>query len=142
MKSKKPTELSQAIDHLKESLKLEYSIIIHMPRIASAIKDEEIKEMAQMLGNASVKHADTVANAISALGGNPEWSFDPAPMGESLVEIFEKQLDKEKLALQLHQKNASLITDKNLKLRFAQLAKDEEWHIKIVNDILSRLRET
>lgn len=141
MKEKKPSKSSQILDLLNRALKLEYSIIIHMPRIASGIKDEETKDLAITLGNASVKHADTVANAITSLGGNPEWGFEAAPMGKDLIEIFEQQLDKEKLARDLHQQSANLISDKLLKLRFAQLAKDEEGHIQIVNDILARLRQ-
>jgi bacterioferritin len=141
MKGKKPAESSQIVDLLNQALKLEYSIIIHMPRIASTIEDEKTREMAHILGNASVKHADTVANAISTLGGNPEWAWESVPVGKDLVEIFEKQLDKEKLALQLHKDSASLIQDRTLKLKFEQLARDEEWHIKVVNDILLRLRE-
>jgi len=112
-----------------------------MPRIASTIEDEKTREMAHILGNASVKHADTVANAISTLGGNPEWAFESVPIGKDLVEIFEKQLDKEKLAMQLHKESASLIQDRTLKLKFEQLAIDEEGHIQIVNDILLRLRQ-
>ncbi len=142
MKGKKPAKSLQVLDLLSRALKLEYSIIIHMPRIASSIKDEETRDMALTLGNASIKHADTVANAISALGGNPEWAFEAVPVGEDLVEIFEQQLDKEKLARQLHQESASLIPDRVLKLRFAQLARDEEEHIQIVNDILVRLRQS
>ena len=138
MKGKKS---SQIVDLLNQALKLEYSIIIHMPRIASSIEGEETREKALILGSASIKHADTVANAISTLGGNPEWAFESVPVGKDMVEIFEKQLDKEKLALKLHQESASLIQDRALKLKFEQLAKDEEWHIKIVKDILLRLRQ-
>ena len=142
MKGNKPAKSTQVLDLLNQALKLEYSIIIHMPRIASAIKDEETRDMAITLGNASVKHADIVANAISTLGGNPEWAFEAAPVGKDLVEIFEKQLDKEKLARQLHQESASLIQDKAFKLKFEQLVRDEEGHIQIVNDILLRLRQS
>ena len=141
MKEKKPSKSSQVLDLLNQALKLEYSIIVHMPRIASTIDDEKTREMAQILGNASVKHADTVANAISTLGGNPEWSFESVPVGKDLVEIFEKQLEKEKLAMQLHKESASLIQDRTLKLKFEQLSRDEEGHIQIVNDILLRLKQ-
>ena len=141
MKGKKPAKSSQIVDLLNQALKVEYTIIIHIPRIASMIDDEEAREKALILGNASIKHADTVASAISILGGNPEWGFESVPLGNDLVEIFEKQLDKEKLALQLHQESASIIQDKALKLKFDQLARDEEWHIKVVNDILLRLRQ-
>ena len=141
MKREKPAKSLQVLDLLDRALKLEYSIIIHIPRIASSIKDEKTREMALELGNASIKHADTVANAISTLGGNPEWAFESAPVGKDLVEIFEKQLEKEELARQLHQESASLIQDRAFKLKFEQLVRDEECHIKIVNDILLRLRQ-
>jgi len=139
MKGKKLAKSSQIVDRLNQALKLEYSIIIHIPRIASIIKDEKTREMALMLGNASIKHADIVASAISELGGSPEWAFQAAPVEEDLVEIFQKQLDKEKLALQLHQDTASLIQDRNLRLKFDQIAREEEEHIQIVNNILERL---
>jgi rubrerythrin len=139
-KEKKTAQSAEILELLKQALKLEYSIIIHMPRIASTIKDEKTREMAQELGTASVKHADIVADAISSMGGIPEWGFEPVPMGKDLVEIFEIQLEKEKQAQQLHEKSASLIKDRDLKLKFKQLASDEEGHAKIVNDILVRLR--
>lgn len=139
-KEKKPAQAAEILDLLNQALKLEYTIIIHMPRIASAIKDEKTREMAQLLGTASVKHADIVANAISSMGGVPEWGFEPVPMGKDLVEIFEMQLEKEKLAQKLHEESAGIIKDRDLKLKFKQLASDEQWHIKVVNDILARLR--
>lgn len=132
---------SQIVDQLNQALKLEYSIIIYIPRIASIIEDEKTREMALTLGNAAIKHADTVANAISVLGGNPEWAFESVPVGKGLVEIFKEQLDREKLALQLHQESAGLIQDRSLKLKFEKLARDHERHIQLINDILLRLEQ-
>ena len=139
MKGKKPAKSLQIVDLLNQALKLEYSLIIHIPRIASSITDEKTREMALILENTAIKHADIVARAISELGGSPEWVFGPAPAGEDIVEIFQKQLDREKLALQLHQDSASLIQDRNLKLTFDQMARDHERHIQIINNILERL---
>jgi len=139
MKDEKLSKLVPIVDLLNQALRLEYSVIIHIPRIASSITDEKTREMALTLGNSAIKHADIVARAISALGGRPEWVFDSAPVGKDIVEIFQKQLDKEKLALQLHHDSASLIQDRNLKLTLDQLARDHEWHIQIINDILGRL---
>ncbi|GAI12775.1 unnamed protein product, partial [marine sediment metagenome] len=109
-------------------------------RIASIITDEKTREMALILGNVAIKHADIVARTISSLGGSPEWAFELAPVGKDIVEIFQTQLDKEKLALQLHQDSASLIRNRNLRLKFDQLASDHEWHIQIINNILEELR--
>ena len=92
----------QILDTLNESLKLEYSLIIHYPLINRAIKDPDIKQMVNILGVVSIKHADTVADAITALGGTPQWDFEPAPDEIDLKKIFYPQLEKEKLALKLH----------------------------------------
>jgi len=139
MKGEKSAKSVKIVGLLNQALRLEYSSIIHLPRIASSVTDEKVREMVLILENTSLKHADIVARTISALGGNPDWAFESAPIGENIVEIFQKQLDKEKLALQLHLDSASLIQDRNLKLTFAQLARDHESHIQIINKILERL---
>ena len=46
---------------LNQTLELEYTLIIHYPRIANAIRDRETKQLAQSLGTAYIGHADTVA---------------------------------------------------------------------------------
>lgn len=142
MKREKPAKRLQIVDLLNQALKLEYSVIIHIPRIASSITDKKTREMTLILGNTAIKHADIVASTISALGGNPEWVFEPAPVEQDTVEMFQKQLDKEKMALQLHRDSVSLIQDRNLKLTFDQLARDHEGHIQIINNILERLKGT
>ena len=140
MKDKKnAAKSSRILDSLNQSLQLEYSLVIHYPRIASAIKDEKTREMALALGTASIKHADTVASAISTLGGNPQWSFESYPTEMSIVEIFQKQLEKEKIALQLHQQNTEMCEDISLRHKFSELAREETSHIEIVKNILSRL---
>jgi bacterioferritin len=141
MKNKKPAGSSRVIDLLNRSLSLEYSIIIHMPRVASSIKDQETRALVLLLGSVSIKHADTVAGAISMLGGHPDWSFEPPPVGDDLIDVFRKQLEKERLAQKLHRETAGLVNDKDFKMKFEQMARDEEGHIKIVNDILSKLEQ-
>ncbi|MFC1916361.1 ferritin-like domain-containing protein [Chloroflexota bacterium] len=140
MKGKKPVKSVQLVDLLNQALKLEYSIIIHLPRIVSSITDKKAKEMALLLVNTSMKHADIVASTINTLGGTPEWAFEPAPVGTDMVEILKQQLDRETLARQLHRDSASLIQDWKLRLKFDQLAKDHDRHIQMINNILERLR--
>jgi len=124
---------------LNQTLELEYTLIIHYPRIASAIRDQETKQLAQSLGTASIGHADTVAKAITRLGGTPHWSFGSFPTEMDLKKIFEGQLEKEKLALKLHQQIVGMITDYSIRNDFIKLPKEEESHIKTVEKILTRL---
>jgi bacterioferritin len=127
----------QILDTLNESLRLEYSLIIHYPLINRAIKDPDIKQMVNILGVVSIKHADTVADAITALGGTPQWDFEPAPDEIDLKKIFSAQLEKEKLALKLHSDGAHMALDKTWRTRFEAMAKQEVEHIKLVENILN-----
>ena len=114
-------------------------MIIHYPHIASAIRDLEIKQLAVSLGTASIGHADIVAHAITKLGGTPHWSFGTFPAEMDLKKIFKAQLEKEKLALKLHQQVVGMITDFSIRDEFIGLPKEEELHIKTVEKILARL---
>ena len=135
----KVTGSPELLGLLNQTLELEYTLIIHYPRIASAIRDQETKQLAQSLGTASIAHADTVARAITKLGGNPHWSFGSFPAEMDLKKIFEGQLEKEKLALKLHQQIVGMLTDYSIRNDFIGLPKEEESHIKTVEKILTRL---
>jgi bacterioferritin (cytochrome b1) len=127
------------LDNLNKSLRLEYSLIIYYPLINMRIRDIQIKKMVTTLGTMSIKHADTVADAITSLGGTPQWEFDPAPEDIDLKKIFLVQLEKERLALKLHTETSQLITDKSMRAKFEGIAKQEEGHIIIVENILALL---
>lgn len=135
------SNLAELKSNLSRALTLEYSIIVHHPRIAAMIPDETIRKLAAELGSASIKHADIVASAIIQLGGKPKWSFEPFPAEVNLTGIFQIQLGKEKAALELHRRCAYLVTDSTLREKFLGIAKEEESHIKIVEDILERLEK-
>jgi bacterioferritin len=95
--------------------------------------------MALALGKASIHHADIVADGITAIGGQPNWSFEPFPYDIDLIDIFEKQLEKEKLALQLHQQSAVLVNSNSFRDKLSKLADEEKQHILLVDKIISRL---
>jgi rubrerythrin len=124
---------------LNQALRLEYSLIVHYPRLANTIKDEETRKLVLELGSASIRHADVVANTITQLGGEPDWSIELYPEDMETVEIFQTQLEKEKLALKLHRESADLVPSSSLQVKLSNLAREEEQHIQIVNRILSRL---
>jgi len=131
--------LSRMLDLLNQVLQLEYSLIVHYPRLASAIRDEQARAMVLQLGSASIRHADVVADTIIKLGGNPRWSFEAFPEQLDIITIFQGQLEKENLALQLHRQSARLAPDVLLGNKFNELAQEEEAHIQVVKNILSKL---
>jgi len=54
--------------------------------------------------------------------------------------VFVKQLEKEKLAAELHEKTSRLARDPQFKNRLHQLTLAEYHHIQIAQDILARLK--
>lgn len=141
---KKQTEVSvgtsiQLIKLLNTALKIEYSLIVHYPRLASDIKDDETRKLVLELGTASVSHADIVARAITKLGGNPVWTFAPPPDNPDIVHIFQNQLKKEEEVYKLHHEAAGLISPGTLAAAFESIAADEKRHIEMVKRILQKL---
>jgi rubrerythrin len=132
-------ETTLILELLNKILKLEYSLIIYYPRIAAFIKDEQVRQEALQLGSASVLHADTVAKAIAKLGGTPQWAFEPFPDEADLRKIFMDQLEKEKLAYELHRQSSELAPDASFRDTFSKLAREEQAHIQTVKNILAKL---
>jgi len=123
------------------TLGIEYSCIVHFPRLSSITKDEEIQNLITELGADSTRHANTVAEVISELGGNPVWAIEPFPDDTDIIDIFRMQLEKEELALRLHSQNANSQVDNSIKSKLEDIAKDEVKHIAIVKHIQSKLTE-
>lgn len=132
--------IQKLVKLLNQSLRIEYNFVIHYPRIAQLVRDEETKKLILDLCNASVHHADVVANIITHLGGKPDWSFDLFPEGMGPSEIFQIQLEKEKQALQLHQNSAALISSASQGNALNDVANEEKAHIMTVNRIIERLK--
>lgn len=135
------SNMEQLLSILNKALTLEYTLIVHYPRLASMVKDADTRKLVNELGSASIKHADVVADAIIRLGGKPSWSFDAFPSQVDLVDIFQTQLGKEKTARDLHKQSAYMVSVSELKDRFEEIAGEEESHIEIVENILKRLTE-
>ncbi|MEQ4488161.1 MAG: ferritin-like domain-containing protein [Dehalococcoides mccartyi] len=139
--SEKINSNAAILELLNQALVIEYTMIIHYPRIASAMPDEHTRKLSQLLGSASMAHFDTVTSTITKLGGIPNCTFEPFPEDLDLKTIFEIQLDKERKAAQLHNQIAGLITDFPLREKFKGLVKDEFAHARIVEEILSKLEQ-
>ncbi|MFC1954780.1 ferritin-like domain-containing protein [Chloroflexota bacterium] len=133
--------LQKTIDLMNLTLGVEYSCIVHFPRLSSIVKDEEIQDLIAELGEDSTRHASIVAEAISELGGNPAWAIEPFPDDTEIIDIFRMQLEKEELAFRLHSQNAKSQVDSSIQSKLEDIAKDEAKHIQIVKRILSKLTE-
>ena len=127
------------VDVLNQALKLEYSFVVHYPRLANAVKDEKAKELVLQLGTDSIHHADVVADAITESGGEPDWYFELYPEDKDIITIFEEQLEKEKIALELHQLCMNMVSSNKLKQKFKKIALEEAYHIQSVDKILEIL---
>ena len=129
----------QAKEVLSQALEVEYQIIIHSPRIARMMPEEELAQKVEQLGLDSVRHADVVATTISKLGGIPPFPhFEPLPESLDLKGFFRKQLELEHTALDLHRR-ATEIVGEELAPSLQRLAEDERWHIRVVEQIMAKL---
>ena len=137
--SARDTSLLPLVELLNNALKIEYTLIVHYPRLAASIQDNEARKLALKLGTDSVNHADIVSRAITALGGRPAWAFAPLPEDFDILQIFRTQLEKEKLALKLHRQAADLAPSQALAAAFKAIAADEERHIEMVELIIKKI---
>jgi rubrerythrin len=131
---------TEIVDLLGQIIKLEYSMIVNYPRLAQMIKDKETQDLTNALGIASMRHADVASKALAQLGGNPRWSFEGLAGELDLKSVFDKQLEKEILALNMHRQCAGLTQDRTLKTEFLTMAEEEKAHIKTVEKIIGNLR--
>jgi rubrerythrin len=127
------------VDVLNQALKLEYSFVVYYPRLANAVKDEKARELVLQLGTDSIHHADMVADAITESGGEPDWYFELYPEDKDIITIFKEQLEKEKMAMDLHQLCANMMSSNELKEKFIKIALEEVYHIQSVDKILEIL---
>jgi rubrerythrin len=126
---------------LGKILNVEYSLIVNYPLLAHMIQDKETQNMVNELGNASIKHYNVVSEALNKLGGDIILTLENLPDNEDLKQIFRRQLEKEKFALDMHQQCANLAQDRSLKNELTAIADEEKTHIKAVERILAKLKE-
>jgi rubrerythrin len=134
--------LQKLVQLLNQALRIEYNFVIHYPRIAQTIKDEETRKLILDLCNASVHHSDVVAGIITRLGGKPDWSFDLFPEEMDTLKIFQAQLEKERQALDLHKRIADLIPSGPHGNSLKDVASEEEYHILTVSRIIEKLKSS
>jgi rubrerythrin len=136
---KRDKSAPQLIELLNTALQMEYTLIVHYPRLAGDIQDDEARALAFKLGTDSVRHADIVSKTITALGGQPAWSFAPLPDYIDLLSIFKTQLNKEKAAFTLYEDAATLTSSRSLADSFTAIANEELRHIEMVELIIKKI---
>ena len=109
--------MSQAlITLLNHALRMEYSDVFLYPRHADHLqKQPAIAELFRNFSQMEVRHADVLANAISRLGGQPNWDFHLLTGKKTFREIVNWHLAGERAAIKLYRKCIGLVTDKRFK---------------------------
>jgi len=99
---------------------VEYDVILNFPRAIDhlvnyeGISDEQLIQNVDTLGSDSVRHHTLLQNLVRQLGYEPTWQISVSPRVPDVEDCLEKQLDKEKLALETY-RNAMKIAQKNQK---------------------------
>lgn len=136
------SEQREALDHLIRTLEVEYRFILYYPRLERLMPDGDTANKVRTLGQVSIRHAETVSQAILALGGAATVpTLEPLPDPLDVKALFSTQLEFERLALWLHSRAAALVPEE-LAPQFHKIARQEEGHIKVAEEILHRLQTT
>ena len=85
-----------------------------------------------------MRHADKITGIIAALGGEPEWGFEPRPQG-SPYEVLKKQIEMEKLVHWLYRQAADLAPQPAWREQLAGVSHDELGHVQALEKVLARL---
>lgn len=128
--------VARALMALGNVLALEYRFIFHYPRLMELVAEKQVKEWVRVLVEDSGHHADMVASLITRLGG--DWvmpDIEPLPESLDLKQLFQKQLEYERLALWLHSQAAELLTGEDAATAW-EIAESERWHIALVERII------
>lgn len=129
----------EARELLERALDLEYRFIVHYPKLARLMPSRSLAERVQVLGQDSIRHADTVVRIVAGLGGGAIVpTVDPLPTQLDLKDMFSRQLEREKLGLYFHATAANLASGE-LASDLRQIADQEQWHIRMTEEILAAL---
>lgn len=129
---------AQAMELMAKTLQVEYRFLVYYHRLMDLVPNDQNRANVRMLGEDSLRHADLVSQTIRAMGGTPAFPpLEPFP-GLPVREIFQRQLEYEKLALMLHTRAAELVAPE-WREPLLGIAKQERWHVLVVEKILEEL---
>ncbi|GEM_PF-3399049 len=124
---------------LERALDTEYRHIFHYPRLARLMPSPELAKTVRLLGQDSLRHAELVSGMIESLGGaSTVPTVEPLPAPLDVRQLFEQQLEREKLGLYYHITAAGLLED-SLADRLRLIAQEEQWHIRLTEQVLAAL---
>ncbi len=88
-----------------------------------------------------MRHADITAQVLRGMGAVPPFpGLEPLP-DLPARDLFQKQLEYERLALMLHSEGANLVTEE-WREPLRRIADEERGHIRAVERILERLGDS
>lgn len=110
----------------------------------------EIADKLECIAIAEMNHATLLANAIRALGGDPQyraeqhncihyWSGMDVDYGKLVRDILERDIKGEKAAIVQYRYHASVIPECQVSNLLLRIAMDEEFHVDILTRLLNSL---
>jgi bacterioferritin len=137
-------KIEEFINDLNVILKIEYGAvmqyILHAHRLSKSGEGEMAAEILK-LGNDEIRHAESLANKIRDLGGNPSVSAEWDAAQGDLEKMLVINLSSEKKSIQVYEKLIKVAEMEDykglVKLLQDQMA-DEVRHIKVLQDYLKK----
>ncbi len=125
---------------LQNILKIEYGFVSFYPQLAALMSDQDASEKLKVLGEQSAKHAETVRQLLASLTKElmaPQ--IESMPPRKDIEPFIIQQLEYEKLAMWLYKQLIETYPTK-LPSRIHEIALEEESHIKLLEQVIQRLK--
>lgn len=129
-------QVHEIIFNLNKALQLEYSDVFLYPREAKIIKDSIVRSVFEEFGLMEIRHADMLAQRITALGGRPVWDFAPLQNKTELKDILNRHLDYETRSIDLYGKLLDEV-DAETRIILGGIRAEEEIHLSKLKEILN-----
>ena len=104
------------------------------------VKGAAIEEMFKKIAVTEMKHAETIAERLSYLGGKPTTKPDPIFVGEGLEEMIRNNIKAEEEAIALYKQTIKAAAEENdttTRRIFEEILEAEEEH----HDVFTKLLE-
>ncbi len=131
----------RAIEILGKGLRTEYRAIFLYRIHARAIRNKEVRGRLLEFGEMELEHATLLGEKLMQLGGTIAWRFKPGDeLKKPLRQVLEEHSHAEREAIMLYRAAVEEQLGREYDRLFARLLKDEEYHEKVLAELLARMR--
>lgn len=124
---------------LNEAISAEYGALFLLPQHIALVEDEETKRQLRLIQEMELEHAEKTAQMIFQLGAEPKADLPQLQVRSELRQVLESHVEGEKRAIDIYTRAEARADDPEMRKRLADLRREEEGHLRLLERALSRL---